>query len=137
MATWTLTTLEKKNVEETEFWSKDGRTIKRITGFRWGSVSCDSDEQPDIDLSNPDGLDVYCTGYDFELDSLDDGHYSEVEYPDDMSQEEQDRLDELWDEEGYDAWEGEGWSNNDTETYFHGPLQLTNQDTGETFTHSE
>ena len=73
MTTWVLTTLEKKNVVETEFWTKDGNTIKRSTGFRWGTVYCESDERPDIDLDNPDGLEVFATDYDFELDNLDDG----------------------------------------------------------------
>jgi len=127
MATWILTTLEKKNVVETEFWSKDGRKIKRSTGFRWGTVYCESDERPDIDLENPDGLEVFATDYDFELDNLDDGHYCDVEYPDDMSEEEQERMDELWDEDSYSAWEEEGWSNDDTETWFHGPLDLEQQ----------
>ena len=124
MTTWVLTTVEKKNVEEIEFWSKDGQTIKRITGFRWGTVYCESDERPDIDLDNPDGIDVFSTDYDFELDNLDDGCSLEVEYPDDMPEEEQERLDELWDEDSYDAWESDGWSNVETETWFHGPLNL-------------
>ena len=127
MATWVLTTAEKKNVEEIEFWYKDGKIIKRTTGFRWGTVYCESDERPDIDLENPDGLEVFATDYDFELDNLDDGHYCDVEYPDDMSQEEQERMDELWDEDSYSAWEEEGWSNDDTETWFHGPLNLEQQ----------
>jgi hypothetical protein len=127
MATWVLTTLEKKNVVETEFWSKDGKTIKRSTGFRWGTVYCESDERPDIDLANPEGLEVFATDYDFELDNLDDGHYCDVEYPDDMSEEEQERMDELWDEDSYSAWEEEGWSNDDTETWFHGELSLEEQ----------
>jgi hypothetical protein len=127
MATWVLTTAEKKNVEEIEFWYKDGKIIKRTTGFRWGTVYCESDERPDIDLKNPDGLEVFATDYDFELDNLDDGHYCEVEYPDDMSEEEQERMDELWDEDSYSAWEEEGWSNDDTETWFHGPLDLEKQ----------
>ena len=127
MATWVLTTEEKKNVVETEFWYKDGKTIKRSTGFRWGTVYCESDERPDIDLENPDGLEVFATDYDFELDNLDDGHYCDVEYPDDMSEEEQERMDELWDEDSYSAWEEEGWSNDDTETWFHGPLNLEQQ----------
>ena len=127
MATWVLTTLEKKNVVETEFWYKDGNTIKRSTGFRWGTVYCESDERPDIDLENPDGLEVFATDYDFELDNLDDGHYCDVEYPEDMSEEEQERMDELWDEDSYSAWEEEGWSNDDTETWFHGPLDLEQQ----------
>jgi hypothetical protein len=127
MATWVLTTLEKKNVEEIEFWSKDGQTIKRITGFRWGTVYCESDEKPEIDLDNPDGLEVFATDYDFELDNLDDGWYADVEYPDDMSEEEQERMNELWDEDSYDGWESDGWSNDDTETWFHGPLSLEQQ----------
>ena len=127
MATWVLTTAEKKNVEEIEFWYKDGKIIKRTTGFRWGTVYCKSDERPNIDLENPDGLEVFATDYDFELDNLDDGHYCDVEYPDDMSEEEQERMDELWDEDSYSAWEEEGWSNDDTETWFHGPLNLEQQ----------
>jgi hypothetical protein len=124
MATWVLTTIEKKSVEEIEFWFKDGRTIKRITGFRWGKVTCESDERPDIDLDNPDGISVFDCGYDFELDSLDDGWYTDVEYPEDMDDEESERLDELWDEDDRDGWEAEGWSNDDSETWFHGPLSL-------------
>ena len=127
MTTCVLTTLEKKNVVETEFWYKDGKIIKRSTGFRWGTVYCESDERPDIDLENPDGLEVFATDYDFELDNLDDGCWVDVEYPEDMSEEEQQRMDELWDEEGYDAWEGEGWSQDDTETWFNGPLSLEQQ----------
>lgn len=124
MATWVLTTTDKKSVEEIEFWYKDGKTIKRITGFRWGTVYCESDDKPEIDLDNPDGINVFDCGYDFELDSLDDGWCLEVVYPDDMDEEEQERMDELWDEDAYDAWESEGWSNVETETWFHGPLSL-------------
>ena len=127
MATWVLTTEEKKNVVETEFWTKDGNTIKRSTGFRWGTVYCESDERPDIDLDNPDGLEVFATDYDFELDNLDDGCWADVEYPDHMTEQERERMDELWDEDGYDAWEGDGWSQTDTETWFHGPLSLEQQ----------
>jgi hypothetical protein len=127
MTTWVLTTAEKKSVEEIEIWTKDGQTIKRITGFRWGTVYCESDERPDIDLDNPNGLDVFGTGYDFELDNLDDGWYAEVEYPDDMTEEEQERLDELWEEDSYDGWESNGWINDETETWFYGPLNLEEQ----------
>ena len=127
MATWVLTTEEKKNVVETEFWYKDGKTIKRSTGFRWGTVYCESDEKPEIDLDNPEGISVFDCGYDFELDNLDDGWSLEVEYPDDMDEEEQARMDELWDEDAYDAWESEGWSQTDTDTWFHGPLSLEEQ----------
>ena len=124
MATWVLTTTDTKSVEEIEYWYKDGKTIKRTTGFRWGTVYCESDEKPEIDLDNPEGISVFDCGYDFELDNLDDGWNCYVEYPDDMDEEEQARMDELWDEDAYEAWEGEGWSQDDTETWFYGPLSL-------------
>jgi hypothetical protein len=124
MTTWVLTTVEKKSVEEIEFWFKDGKTIKRSTGFRWGKVYCESDEKPDIDLENPEGISVFDCGYDFELDSLDDGWSADVEYPDDIDEQEQERMNELWDEDAYEAWESEGWSNDDSETWFYGPLDL-------------
>ena len=127
MATWVLTTTDKKSVFEVESWYKEGKTIKRITGFRWGTVYCESDEKPEIDLDNPEGISVFDCGYDFELDNLDDGWSLEVEYPDDMDEEEQARMDELWDEDAYDAWESEGWSQTDTDTWFHGPLSLEQQ----------
>jgi hypothetical protein len=41
-----------------------------------------------------------------------------------MDEEEQARMDELWDEDAYEAWEGEGWSQDDSETWFYGPLSL-------------
>jgi len=44
-----------------------------------------------------------------------------------MSDEERERMDELWDEDGYDGWEGDGWYNDDTETWFYGPLSLEKQ----------
>jgi len=124
MTTWILTTNEKKNVVEIEVWHKDGKTIKRSTGFRWGKVYCESDDKPDIDLENSEGISVFDSGYDFELDSLDDGCWVDVEYPEDMDDEERKRMDTLWDEESYDGWEGKGWSQDDCETWFHGPLSL-------------
>ena len=38
MATWTVSTKEKKSVEEHEMWEKDGQVIVRISGFRWGTA---------------------------------------------------------------------------------------------------
>ena len=124
MATWKLSPQYKKSAVERSIWTKDGVTVVREEGYRWGTFYCESDERPDIDLDNPDGIDVFSTDYDFELDNLDDGCSLEIEYPDDMPEEEQERLDELWDEDSYDGWESDGWSNVETETWFHGPLNL-------------
>ena len=132
MATWKLTTQYKKSAVERSFWYKDGQKIVREEGYRWGTFHCQSDEQPDIDLKNPDGYEV-SGEYDWELGSLDDGCWADWEFPDDMSEEDQQKIEAAWDENWYEGMEELGWSNDDTEYWFHGPLCLENEDTGETF----
>ena len=132
MATWQLSTEYKKNAIEVQLWYKDGVAIKRVEGYRWGTFSCESDERPDIDLRNEgDGYEL--ADYDWELGSLDDGCWAEWEYPDSVSAEEREKIEEAWDNEWYEGMEALGWSNDDTEYWFQGPLKLVNQDTGEEF----
>jgi hypothetical protein len=130
MTVYTVSTKEKKNVEEREIWVKDNLTIIRTSGFRWGSytIEVDDDEELDIDPANPDGIDMNCCGYDSELVSMDDGWYGDVEYPESMSDEERERMDAIWEEDYYDGWEGEGWMQTDTEAMFYGPLEITKED---------
>ena len=132
MAVWQLSTEYKKNAIEVQLWYKDGVAIKRVEGYRWGSFSCESDERPDIDLRNEgDGYEL--ADYDWELGSLDDGCWADWEYPTDFPVEERIKIEEAWDNEWYDGMEALGWSNDDTEYWFQGPLKLVNQDTGEEF----
>lgn len=132
MAVWELSTEYKKNAIEVQLWYKDGVTIKRIEGYRWGTFYCESDERPDIDLRNEgDGYEL--ADYDWELDSLDDGCWADWEFPDSMSEEERAKIEEAWDNEWYEGMEALGWSQDDTEYWFQGPLKLVNKDTGEEF----
>jgi len=124
MATWVLTTATKKNAVERQFWIKDGRTIIREEGYRWGKFYCESDERPDVDLANPDGYELGGTGYDWELDNLEDGCWADWTYPDDMTEEEQEEFEAAWDEDHFDGLEALGWSNYDTEYWFYGELEL-------------
>ena len=124
MTTWKLSTKTKKNAVEVQFWTKNGVTIQKQEGYRWGTFYCESDERPEVDLANPDG---YCLGdsdYDWELEMLDDGCWMEWEFPDDMDEEEQERIQELWDEDYFEGLEGDGWSNDETEFWFYGELEL-------------
>jgi len=56
--------------------------------------------------------------------SVGDGWYGDVRYPDDMDEEEQERLEELWDEDAYSAWEEEGWVQTDTECWAWGEFDI-------------
>ena len=129
MPWWTVSTTEKKNVFEHELWEKDDYVIRRVTGFRWGTVliETEDDNPPVLDQTDgpgADGVDMYNTDYNWELDSLNDGWYEDFIWPDDMDEEERDRLLALWEEDSYGGWEEEGWVQYETECWFHGPLEI-------------
>ena len=132
-----VSTVNKKSVEEHEYWQKDGNTIIRVTGFRWGSwmVTTSDDEEPQfVRVRNPlgneleDSIDMYSCYEnnieDTELNSLDDGWYLDIVYPDDMDEEEQERLSELWDEDSYEGWESDGWVQTETECWTDSELEI-------------
>lgn len=133
MAIWKITNHHKKNAVERQFWTKDGITVTKDEGFRWGTWSCESDEKPDVDLNNPDGYDVMSTEYDWEMEDMNDGCWVEWTFPEDMSDEDREHVQDLWEEGWYDGMEDEGWINENTENWIYGPIQLTNVDTGEEF----
>ena len=129
MALWEVSTEHKKCVFEHELWEKDDFVIRRITGFRWGTVLITTkDDTPPVleqtDGPGADAVDMYNTDYDYELDSLDDGWYEDFVWPDDMEEEERERLLALWEDENYAGWEEEGWIQYETECWFHGPLSI-------------
>lgn len=133
MAIWKLTNLQKKNAVERQFWTKDGVTVIKEEGFRWGEWTCESDEQPDIDLDNPDGWEQGSQDLEWEMQEMIDGCWVDWTWPEDMDEEEQERIQELWDEDSFEGMEGDGWINDETEFWIYGPLKLTNEDTGEEF----
>ena len=133
MATWNVETINKKSVEEHELWQKDDMVIRRITGWRWGSwtVTTSDDNLPEFAFDSGPGGDACNISEewpdnveDVEMDSMDDGWYGDIIFPDDMSEEEQERLEELWDEEFYDGWEEDGWVNYDTECWVWNDLKV-------------
>jgi hypothetical protein len=128
MATWTLKTLYKKSAYERQHWYKDGKEVIREEGYRWGTFYCESDEQPEIDLENSDEYNLSETDYDWELESLDDGCWAEWEYPDDLSEEEREEIENAWEENYFEGMEELGWSNDETEYILQGPLELSDKD---------
>lgn len=137
MAVWTVSTKEKKSVEEHEMWEKDGQVIVRVSGFRWGTwtVTTTDDNPPEFEREacpggsdDLDSVDMYGAHDNniesVDLVSLDDGWYGDVRYPEDMDEEEQERLEELWDEDAYSAWEEEGWTQTDTECWAWGEFDI-------------
>ena len=129
MAVWTVRTYYKKSVEEHEHFVKDGKEITRKTGWRTGSwtVTTTDDNPPEFEYD-------FVPGGDGRKDSIDmnncynnnienvelietwDGCWEDIDFPDDMPEEEKDRLMELIEEEGFYALEDqEDWYSSDTE----------------------
>jgi hypothetical protein len=131
MAKWKLQNYDKKSAVERQFWYKNGMCIIKEEGYRWGSWTCESDERPVLDLNNLDGWEQYSQDIDWDMYEMSDGCWVDWTFPEDMPEEERERIEELWNEEFFDGLEGDGWSNDDTEYWIYGPLLLTNEDTGE------
>jgi hypothetical protein len=143
MANWKVSPYYKKSCEEHEQYTKDGMTIIRKTGFRGASffVETSDDNPPEFDFDfvpggdgKKDSIDMYnCYGNNIEnveLDSMWDGCWEDIVYPDEMDEEEQERLAELIEEEGdvYDVLENqEGWMLDETEAWIWGPILIEDE----------
>jgi hypothetical protein len=128
MARWQIQNYQKKNAVERQLWHKDDQVLIKEEGYRWGIWECESDTKPDIDLDNPDGWE---STDEWEFVEMIDGCWIDWVYPKNMTEEEQEQLMEIYDNDWYEGLENEGWYHHDTEIYLYGPLHLTNKDSGE------
>jgi hypothetical protein len=143
MAVWKVSPYYKKSCEEHEHYVKDGQTIVRRTGYRGATfvVETTDDDPPEFEFDyvpggdgRKDSIDMYnCSGNNIEsveLDSMWDGCWEDIDWPEDMDDEEQERLQELVEESGdiYDVLENqEGWSQSDTEAWIWGPVLIEDE----------
>jgi len=119
---WYISNAEKKNVTETETWTKDGETLKHQTGWRWGKWR--SETEPDLSSYDEDqGCDP-CDMFDAEMDSTDDGCWEEWTYPDSWTKKDIKKFDKLWEEEWHDAPLSMGFVEDDTILWVQGPLDI-------------
>ena len=120
--TWRVSTREKKSVTQIETYTHFGLTATREVGWRWGSWKYDT--KPDLSIYKEDDQhDVYDFGEVTDSD-LDDGCWAEWNWPEEVSAEERERLEEIYDEEGDEGLEDADWSFEDTETFVTGPLDV-------------
>ena len=139
MATWKVSTYYKKSCEEHEYYTKENQTIIRKTGFRGSTfiVETNDDNLPEFEFTfvpggdgNKDSINMYDCAYNnienVELDSMWDGWYEDIEWPEDMDEEEQEALMERFEESGiYEVLENEeGWIQNETEAWIWGPILI-------------
>ena len=133
MSEWYVTNSFKKTVETHDLWEKDGMMIRRITVWRTGNwlVETSDDNEPQFDFgSGPSACAVDMNFYfennvvDIQMDDLSDGCSDDVIWPDDMSSEERERLEQLWEEDPVLAWEEDGWEYIDSECWVSGGFDI-------------
>jgi len=142
MANWKVSPYYKKSCEEHEQYFKDDQMIVRKTGYRCASfyVETTDDNPPEFEFDfvpggdgNKDSINMYDFPgpniEDVELESMWDGCWEDIEFPEDMDEEEQERLRELIEEEGiYEVLEGdEGWTLYETEAWIWGPILIEDE----------
>lgn len=143
MATFKVSPYYKKSCEEHEQYFKDGQMIVRKTGFRGATfiVETSDDNPPEFEFDfvpGGDGLKDSINMYDccvnnienVELDNMWDGCWEDIVFPEDMDEEEQERLQELFDESSiYEVLEEqEGWSQNECEAWIWGPILIEDEE---------
>lgn len=139
MTTWSLSPQYKKSAVEVMFFYKGNMVITIEQGFRWATFKVESDERPltDEELRNEDGYELGSIDNDesWEMWDMIDGCWLDIDRGNShVSDEEFEAFEQAWEEDSYEGVEALGWSQDDTEYHYHGPLTLTNEDTGEEFT---
>lgn len=143
MANFKVSIYHKKSCEEQEYFVKDGMTIIHKTGFRWAefSVSTTDDTPPEFEFEvmpngtdDPDSIDMYSPSGsnidEVELIGMTDGCWDDIVWPDELDEEERERLQNLIDEEGiYTALEDmEGWMLDETQAWCWGPILIEDEE---------
>lgn len=119
------------------FFHKDGMCVIVEQGFRWANFTVQSDTRPltDDELVNADGYELGCLDNDecWEMQDMTDGCWIEIEKGHTCTDEAYAEFELAWEGDSFCGVEDLGWSNDDTEYFYVGPLELTNEDTGEVF----
>ena len=143
MAIWKVSPYYKKSCEEHEHYVKDGQIIIRKTGIRGATfvVETSDDNPPEFEFDfvpggdgKKDSINMYdCSVNNIdnvELDSMWDGCWEDIEFPEDMTEELQEELKERFEESSvYEVLEDEeGWSQNECEAWIWGPILIEDEE---------
>jgi hypothetical protein len=144
MATWTVKTYHKKNVQEVEtYHQRDGKGRVTVTnGFRWGewTVETTDDNPPEFEFTEVPGgdgakdsinmLDCSINNIeDVELVSMDDGGcWYDIEF-EGLTLEQEEEIEAFLEENSPYELEDrdDGWYQDETEWWIWGPIEIINE----------
>ena len=144
MATWTVKTYHKKNVQEVEtYHQRDGKGRVTVTnGFRWGewTVETSDDNPPEFEFTEVPGgdgakdsinmLDCEVNNIEnVELVSMDDGGcWYDIEF-EGLTLEQEEEIEAFLEENSPCELEDrdDGWYQDETEWWIWGPIEIINE----------
>ena len=124
---WKVSTIEKKSCTQIEYFKKGELTAQREIGWRWCWATYE--EKPDLGDYDPDKdqIELYEMGDIIDM-GQDDGCWEEWTWPEEIDEEEAERLEEIYNEEYDEGLENEGCTLDDTEYWVSGPLEVEEVD---------
>ena len=124
-----LEPLHNKCVIEEETWKKDSFMITRAIGWRYGRILVGGFTEEEIQeaIKERDSLDRVCVSekFDFIDQKLQDSFTDDLSFPGDMPEDEINRINNFFLEEGETTFEQEGWEIYDTDLYFEANIKIT------------
>ena len=129
MTLWSICPAESyHNVTEIQTWSKFNHQLLREETFDWAEFQVNSDERPNVDLTNEVGYKVnHDPNYSWSLSQLMQTRPEPTVkwiYPDTMSADELARLKSLIDQGSYLSLDSDGWELTNTDFWLWGQLSL-------------
>ena len=122
MAIWLVHTGRKDLIEKQEFTKGDSEIIYSL-GWRTGTweVTTSDENEPDFE-SDEEGMVEFSSTQGSNIEECEfietiGGWYDNWDFSDDVSEEEQKRIQEGWEEDSYTFMSGEGWLQGDTYWY--------------------
>ena len=123
-----ISTKNKNSITETERWKKEETHFYITRIWRWGYVIVNGEPIFPEDYSPDDGIDVN-EAFDVVDLSFDD---AEIEYEfigENLSEDEQSEIIQIYEDEFDEGLEDSGWRLKDTECWFYGELAIINTET--------
>lgn len=128
MAIWKLYPQNENQVDHIEKFFRDDQLIERKENFAFASFICESEQRPEIDLVNDNGIEVTknenCNWDLVELHKRDGGPWVSWTFSDNMDQSARAEIQEMFDSGSYNILIVAGWQRYDNQIWFRGPLVL-------------
>ena len=122
----------QKCIIEEETWIKNSIIITRAIGWKFGKIIIDANTENEVvnKLKDRDVWDRICVSDEFEIidKKLQDSFQDDLSFPDDLPENEANRLNKQFSKKGESVFEEEGYEIQDTKLFFEANIEIKKTD---------